>query len=345
MKVEITRGLSLGGGLGDAEGGSVQRAPLVLLDATDLEERCFGIVGASSRFCLGLKLCGKDHCGVTAHAKKKYDPKAGHLYPPGGVSNGQDTARFDVEVPISSVPSDRLVELRAGQFSPREATHALIEVAVPDPEDLVETWESFNKAGLKAEVAIKDDPEDDDWGDMSLLDVASLDSSRSQLVWADKLEEEEFDDKSWAPTALLHRSKLEALHDAVAGVGDSVPRLISKIDGDIRLNLKSARAEVGALKKDGMALQSVLGDLMGVVAAHGDLASTVSHLLSKAVDHDGELAALDSELFRLSTSVTKTDNKLDSLTGKLLSVITKVQRSCNTKISLIEDRMKALEGA
>ena len=220
---------------------------------------------------------------------------------------------------------------------------------MPEPDDLVETWDSFNKAGLKAEAAIKDDPDkNDDWGDMSVLDVPSLDSSRSsrsQLVWADQLEEGEFDDKSWAPTALLHRSKLEAWHDAVAGVGVSVPRVVSKIDGDIRRNFKSARAEIGSLKKDRMELESMLGDLMGVVAAHGDLAGTVSHLLTKTVDHDGKMAVLDSELFKLSTSVEKADNKLDSLTGKLLSVITKVQRSCNTKISLIEDRMKALEGA
>jgi len=143
-----------------------------------------------------------------------------------------------------------------------------------------------------------------------VVDAPSFVTSLADLVWGDQLGEE-FETKSWAPTTTLHRSKLEDMHEALNVVSNSIPRVIAKIDGDVRSNFRAAHTEIAALKEDKLELQDILGDLMGAVAEHGNLANTVSHLLSKSIHNDKQAADANVEIRKLFDSVHQANAKLE----------------------------------
>ena len=114
------------------------------------------------------------------------------------------------------------------------------------------------------------------------------------------------------------------MHDALNMVSNSVPRVIAKIDGDVRSNFRAAHTEIAALKEDRLELQDSLGDLMGAVAEHGNLANTVSHLLSKSIHNDKQAADANVEVGKLFDSAHQANTKLEGQTSKVLTVISKV---------------------
>ena len=59
--------------------------------------------------------------------------------------------------------------------------------------------------------------------------------------------------------------------------------------------------------------------------------------------YDGKVAEVNTEVGRMVEDVQKVNTKVEQQTSKLLTIITKVQRNCFTKIRLIENRVKALE--
>ena len=89
----------------------------------------------------------------------------------------------------------------------------------------------------------------------------------------------------------------------------------------------------------------MLGDLMGVVADQGDLASTVSFLLSKSLVLEGETNNSTAKIGELFDALYAANSSLEVQTNRLLKVISKVSRNCATKISLMETRVKAVENA
>ena len=98
------------------------------------------------------------------------------------------------------------------------------------------------------------------------------------------------EDKSWGPTTRLHDLRLKVLQEFMGELGRGVPRVVSKINGDLKSGFKAAYDEITSLKQDKEELQAVLGDLMGVVANQGDVAGILSALLSKSLELDGEVS-------------------------------------------------------
>ena len=189
--------------------------------------------------------------------------------------------------------------------------------------------------GLKEEpTKVETTTKSDDWGDLLVLNAPSFGTSLADLVWGDQLGEE-FETKFWAPTATLHRSKLEDMHKALSVVSNSIPQVISKIDGDVRSNFRASHTEIAALKEDRLELQDILGDLMGAVAEHGNLVNTVSHLMNKSIHNDKQAADANVEIGKLFDSVHQANTKLEGQNPKVLTVISKVQRNCGTRIGLI----------
>ena len=76
----------------------------------------------------------------------------------------------------------------------------------------------------------------------------------------------------------------------MGALGRGVPRVVSKINRDLKSGIKAAYDEITSLKQDKEELQAVLGDLMGVVANQGDVAGILSALLSKSLELDGEVS-------------------------------------------------------
>ncbi len=82
-----------------------------------------------------------------------------------------------------------------------------------------------------------------------------------------------------------------------------MPRVVSKISGDVKSSIKAAYDEIVSLKQDKEELQTVLGDLMGVVAEQGDLAGTVSALLSKSLNLNMEVDNSEVKIGKLFDAV------------------------------------------
>ena len=333
-------------GGGDGDGPAASRVPMVFTSDLNLEQCCLGIVGASDRFCLALKVEGKTHCGVDAHSKEKFVPLPDHVYPPGGSVSGRPTARFDTFAIVSKLSPEKAREFSSGRFTPRAASHAIIDAATPVPATLEETMAEYERATADVGAEqVEPKVKTEDWSDFSVLggsdyETGSVDGEQ----WGED-DELAGDDKSWGPTTRLHNLRLQVLQGLVGAVGRGVPRVVSKINGDVKSSIKSAFGEITSLKQDKEDLQAVLGDLMGVVADQGDLAGTVSFLLSKSVVLEGEVNNSTVKIEELLDAVFTANSNLEVQTQRLLKVISKVSRNCSTKISLMESRVKAVENA
>ena len=91
-------------------------------------------------------------------------------------------------------------------------------------------------------------------------------------------------------------------------------------------------------------MQARLGDLMGVVAHQGHLAGTLSFLLSKSLVLEGGGANNSTvKIGGLFDAVFTANSNIEVQTNRLLQVISKVSRNCATKISLMENRVKAVK--
>jgi len=231
-------------------------------------------------------------------------------------------------------------------FSPRAGTHAIIDAATTIPAALLEdTMAEYNRAVAEI-VADKAEPKvkQEDWGNYSVLGASEFDHSLFEEEWEEE-DENGGEDKSWGPTTRLHSSKLKVLHQLVEVVGTGVPRVISKLDGDVKDGIQSAYAEIASLKQDKEDLHEVLGDLEGVVSDQGDLAGTVARLLSNSIGFEGEIDQSKVRINELFDAVFEANSNLEQQTKRLLQVVTKISRNCSTKIVLMEERVKALEKA
>ena len=101
-------------------------------------------------------------------------------------------------------------------------------------------------------------------------------------------------------------------------VGTGVPRVISKLDGDVRDGIQSAYAEIASLKQDKEDLHEVLGDLEGVVSDQGDLAGTVARLLSNSIGCEGEIDQSKVRINELFDAVFEANSILEQQTKRLL---------------------------
>ena len=143
---------------------------MVFTSDLNLEQCCLGIVGASDRFCLALKVEGKTHCGVDAHSKEKFVPLADHVYPPGGSVSGRPTARFDTFAIVSKLSPEKAREFSSGRFTPRAASHAIIDAATPVPATLEETMAEYERATADVGAEqVEPKVKTEDWSDFSVL--------------------------------------------------------------------------------------------------------------------------------------------------------------------------------
>ena len=76
-----------------------------------------------------------------------------------------------------------------------------------------------------------------------------------------------------------------------------------------------------------------------------DLAGTMAPLLSKSIGCEGEIDQSKVRINELFDVVFETNSNLEQQTKRLLQVITKISENCSTKISLMEERVTALEKA
>ena len=318
---------------------------MVFTSNLDLDTRCLGIIGSSSRFCIATQVAGKTDCGIKIHSKEKFCPKAGHVYPPGGTASGRPTARFDADIIVSRLSADQAQAFREMTFSPRAGTHAIIDAATAIPATLLkDTMAEYNRAAAeivvdKAEPKVKQE----DWANYSVLGASEFERSLFEEEWEEE-DESGGEDKSWGPTTRLH-SKLKALQELVEVVGTGVPRVISKLDGNVIDGIQSAKAEIDSLKQDKEDLHTVLGDSEGVVSDQGDLAGTVAWLLSNSIGYKGEIDQSKVRINELFDAVFEANSTVEQHTKRLLQVITKISQNCSTKIALMEERAKALEKA
>ena len=249
---------------------------------------------------------------------------------------------MDPEVHRELVSPEQAVAFRSTLYTPSEATHALIELDIPDP-DMEVTMEEFSKAigdlgSVKNEDAPPSPPES-----ISLLDVASL-SSASELGWQTQFDEG-FDTKSWAPFAREHRSTLILLRDLVGNLEQAVPKIANKIDTDIRSGLKSTHALVAGLTKDSEILAGTTGDLTGIVAEYESVAGALNSLLSQVMESRSAVSSNSIKIDDVFEAVNQANNALEEGTTRMLRVITKVSRNSSTRLGLMEERIAALEGS
>ena len=219
---------------------------------------------------------------------------------------------------------------------------------------------SYRKDTMYANVdrGTKEEKFSDGWASVSSLGEANYAQGFSVLEFeqpADAQLKTEDDDKSWTPASREHETKLFKLGLAVSRVGNLVPRIVAKVDKTYKPNLQALhrdmlhlKSKVGTVdaKLDSMSsLPSLVGDAHTLGGEFGSLVGAIENAFNKVHAMKSSAAGTAAKITQVAEELRAKTRAWDTESKNTFRVISKVVRTANTRTSLLEDRIVALENA
>ena len=316
---------SAGGGSGN---GLADDLVCVLVTAVTKSAMCCGFVGQNNqRFCLAAVDSGGLTCGLKAHASSKYVPLEDCFYAPGGSNHGKQTAFCNVWIEHSQVPDELVTEITTGTKTSKEWVQFIRDIESALASEVQTPRVDATKEEVKG----------------TTFDSSKFECTVPKVVFANSVEGNEFESKSWAPHVGDLMDMVEQLGTSLRVANDNIPQVGQELHDTWSSALAAIMCDLKDLKERQDATQKLIGNAERLAQKYGTI--------SVAVEGSVESVTLLSEfkdnalrdISRLSEEAASAADGMKRLERSTLESLAKLSRNNVARNKKIEVRLDALE--